>query len=404
VSCFAGSVPPFTYPHKINEDQNGGYFPYTSDVFNLTNATDVFSITAGETVANINIFPRPEIGKAYAVVMWRTASGNASNKAFHMNTILPTTFGFTQVNHDAGQLASSCDYPNRPAANGTCLRDVSWRDIGGWDVSKLPYTRDICLHRYGERTSGWINSAANGCPYEGTTECLTNHPDNQTSPKLTVGRCALAQNSSNPICISCGADSAHSCSQTGIWQDCARIKYGPVATLTNFAAMQNAPENVQFTFVGWGSTAASFTSTIQNQNYAYKAYVAYTRYTPGTESQLIQVNPPASGSGYVWHIGDIVPTNGGSFIQSNEFKGTDSDSAQMAATADDAAKPMQGLACFSYLFQCGGNSYCVKDGDNTKINSVTRSCFTPSEQTACEQQAGYSCGPLDATLYHQLNW
>lgn len=398
-SCYEGFTPPYIYPQDIDESLQGGYFPLTSDLFSYSTIGTVFDFTEGSDEANIYIFPRPEIGKAYAAILWRATGNNSSNKAFHMNTILPNGAAFTVVNHDEGESASGCDYATRPSANGTCARDVSWRAIGGWDLSKLPYTRSICLHRYGEKTSGWINQAANGCPYEGTAACLANHPDNQQNPK-TVASCA---NSTDQICVDCGADVNHDCSEDAIWQSCAVVRYGPVVALTNYAAMAGMSGNIDFTFVGTHKSASGFASHIRTSSYKYTAYVAigYTGIDGGTE--LFTVTPPASGNGYVWHIGSLSPTTG-SFSKVNQFKGTDSDDNDMASSGSDSEKPMDGLACFRYWFQCGGNNYCIKDGDNTKINSTVGVCYQQGDQDSCEAQATWSCGNADSSLYHKLNW
>jgi cysteine-rich repeat protein len=414
VSCFAGSVPPFTYPEDIDEGDTGGYFPFTSPVFSTTNAASIFNIPAGESVANVYLFPRPSPGKGYVAVTWATLGANDANfdQFRHLHVILPenkayTTTDFTENPEDS----VLCDYNDRPAAGGACTRDVTFGNsqIGSWNIDDdIPYARSICLHRLGEKSKGSSNPANNGCPIEGTTACLANHPDNDSN--LSVAQCGSGGNANNPVCIACGADQAHSCSADGAWDSCWRVSYGPVATLINVARYKNSAEKISLYFNGLYDSSANFKSRLRNSTYKYKAYVALTSYTPGSQAELIEVDPlqrtsAAMGTGYAWHIGNILPYGGSSFESMNYLAGADSD-ANPTGVGQSSNKPTAGFSCFRYQFQCAGaGAYCTNSSNDDLVKATPQAnmCFWPEEQASCT--GSYSCGvSWDTKEYHLKNY
>jgi hypothetical protein len=429
-NCAGNLTAPWTYPTNIDEGDWGGYFSYTSPVFNMNSyATTVGQSIDTDGMPHIELFPRPESGKAYAAVTWNHVPGNTTIFR-HMHVILPKAGAFA-VDFEA-DTTSLCNYDGDPSAtppalphmaigsNGQgvpCTRDVNQRTLGDWDINKAPYVRNICIHRAGELSSGSSNPALyDGCPVEGLTACLARVSQGQV-PALTPQICqGQILGATAALCAACGADAQHTdgngkltCPLDGNWESCWQVSYGPAVSLINYAPYSQQNEPIKLFFNGTYDSVSKFTSDILNPAYGYTARVVIgnTIYT------LTPPLPILAPSGYTWYLGDIDPVTGTFKQNGNTLLGKDSDvnfTPTPTKPQDQQGNPIDGFACYRYELQCGGlQSYCVDTTDTTKIKKTDplvgkpAMCFWQFEQDACT--GNYSCNTdWDPGLYHLYNW
>jgi cysteine-rich repeat protein len=436
--CYRGFTPPWTYPYDIDEGKQGGYFPFTSDIFSVTSFAASVNGKDSDNVPHIDIFPRPERGMAYAAITWKPVVGN-ERVWYKLHTVLPQDFAFTGPMKpessnlvsaewdDANAMVQKCDYGQRPAVVDylgqdwirMCSRDIFHYQVGKWDTAKFPYTRLICLHRTGEKTDGWINPKYNGCPIEGYKQCLIN----QNKGKTAAG----CKTSNDPLCVACGVDAGHvengsfTCSENPRFADCGNpMSFGPLTSLVNFAPMVAANTNqpVSFYFVAGDGGSAGLRNALHSADSKFVAYAAITRLNGSSE---IKAAEKPDLTGWAWHVGDLDPKTQEIKIV-NQLKGKDGAMQTVAncfgttasyKTASACQKPIPGLAAWSYWFQASGHgSHCVRNpntnGNDPAIESDPLKwdlmdgnavCFRDAEVDKCI--GNYQCGYWS---YNAWNW
>ncbi len=402
-NCFSVGVSPWVYPYALDEGANGGYFSFTTDLFSFSTYKSVLNGEDFDSVPHIDIFPRPERGRAYMAMTWKPTGGTIGYKA---HTILPDVSAYKVVDFDGGDTTMSCDYATRPTADGkACARDINWRAWGSWQIDTLPYTRMICLRRVGELTSGWSSSASNGCPFEGVTSCLQRAGKTLSSCGCTVDADGkkVTCTSTNSACLACGADVSHSCNKDAHFADCANpVTYGPITVLTNYTALMNQSEDIKFYFSAGPGDAASFKSAMSNTSKGYKAYTAITDLSGASELQVIE---KPSDSGWFWEIAHLQPKQQ-KVVKIDKLAGSDNDMATTMQNTPTSNKPsyLDGWGAWSLFFQAGGKNYCVSTTDNTKLHPTIGPCYWDTPKQICAQTAGYHCADVDPTTYYKYNW
>jgi len=376
VSCYSTKAPPFVYPYDVDEGRLGGYFSYSSDPFKQSTFSSVTNGTDDDGKAHIDLFPRPEPGKAYVAVIWDTSY---TSPLHNTHIIVPEADAFTV--ESAGTPASSCTYSDRPATDKPCTRDVEWNSRGNWDLDKqLPYARNICLHRYGETTSNFVNPKSNGCPIWGVDQCLQiSYPGSGFTTK------ASCSGSTSAACTACGGDDGHNCSATASLDRCDRERYGPVTSYVNYAAMSNMKENIKFYHEDWLG-GNGFSNDVKAHFMAYAVI----------KDRIYTIKPNTSGNGAAWYIGDIDPKNE-EFIVSNTYVAVTSNQGTTLTSKADTV-PIPGFACFSYWFQCAGDYYCASGSDDAA--TIKGTCDDPKTCSA----PGYSCLHVSSKVFHAFNW
>jgi len=341
-NCRAPLNAPFTYA-TLDEGVLGGYFPYKSETFGLSTFDQVFNATKDEE-AHVNIFPRPQQGNVYTSVLWK---GGANPSFFQLHTILPEAYAFTVPSDVPGKAYASfsedpeamsvegrsklCIYATRPEGSSVCTRDVNARAQGYTNIAALPYTRLICIHHPGDKTSGWDDGvdenkkvfSINGCPVEGTTSCKK--------------ACDAAGVKSAQECLnSCGLGEINIAKLNGVtgsvcnpkpeWESCYGISGPPISSFVNYKQFAvNGKEPIRFVWQGQGTVESSLPA---NKGRVYLA----------TSDDLIEISSVAAGSGAL-HLADLNPVTG-LFTVINQAKG-----ANMHA---------QGEACYDWAHQCSG--------------------------------------------------
>ncbi|MFZ2803968.1 MAG: Ig-like domain-containing protein [Patescibacteria group bacterium] len=497
-NCDNSYTPTYTYPYDIDESLTGGYFPYTSDPFtvntfsSVTNGLDpngMIGTTVDPTapvvpVYHIDIFPRPENGHAYVAMTWKSYDANTQpnglkdSDSMKMEVILPTSDAFaaasvppTAEEPATVSGAATCTYkdsfngqvmPLTGTYAGACTRAVTPHDVGFYELTVPPYTRLMCLHRYGDVTGGWINPASNGCPIEGTTFCEGNEVAIKTGGLYTTyslsnlyqwelqqGNSAGAKSRAiadandghgHGIKVDCAdgvpdtstpagwgtvqdGDGIHvtgtppqaSCSADPQFDDCRNAStFGPLTAFLNYepwAVKGSSPIAVYLE--SSNSTSDSFSQKVQSTNYDMTAYFAYT--TVAGDAEIRPVSNP-TGNGYAWHIANIDPKDE-TFTTPNVIDGNpgqDQDIINDFKTSVPnplPSKPINdGLAVWNYSFQGAGNNYCILKTNHSLLDpnpAVKGVCYEASEKTQCESQSApengkYTCGAWP--YYYNYNW
>ena len=411
-NCYAPSVPPFVYPYDVNEGLLGGYFSFVSDPFYYNGLAAVMSGKDQDGVTHIDIYPRPERGKAYVAVTWKSQT---SGMPYRIHTVMPTADAFTAVNFKNNETSQSCDYSKRPATSHECTRDLyGFRGVvGDSDLQNIPYGRLTCLHRAGEKVTIWYepnacsttNKCADGCPLEGINACLLN-----TGSGKTYDSCLTTP--TDPSCVACAADGKHACFDSSIGQtadtskldDCSEPSlYGPLSSYVNYAPLANQADPVGFYLTSGPGGSGSFTSDIGSSNWNFVAFAAITSFNG--DARIIPLAKP-TGSGWIWHIADLDVQNE-LFTPTNEIIGTDKDQDTVAVEASkgktNTTVPIPGFATWTYEFQ-GSNSYCLNKTTKLLNPSEPRMCITQSEKDACNATSGYACSTMDAKYFSQFNY
>lgn len=422
-TCYEGFTPPYTYPYSIDEGKNGGYFPFTSDSFSYNNFANTTNGVDSDGVQHIDILPRPERGKAYVAVIWKPQANSIS---FKLHTIVPSAMAFTLNDWATGEKSQACDYASGPAGyagkNGTyptvCIRDINQRAVGDWDIQTLPYSRLICLHRVGEKSSVWSDGRYNGCPVEGFVQCLKNQGKGKTPDS-----CRTTTNDAD--CTACGVDNYHrdttnqslasrgytTCSDVPFFEDCMNnASFGPITNLINLAPMGSGGGTVKYMYT-WGSGNAAATKDVTtSQTWKTRAYVAITNLAGSSEVQTVE---KPTGSGWAWFIGEIDPKTF-VFNKKNYLAFDDSIETTMTQGIPTSAKQgdMEGLGAWSFWFQGSGNGgYCIpnsitesKDSDpNTwLLNPNVGICIGGNTQLCAQQNS--SCKTWSFKAYNKYVW
>ncbi len=432
-NCFEEGSPPFDSPNDVNEGLTGGYIPKTSETFTRDTFLSVMDTTNDMNVAEIFLLPRPQPGSAYLTIDWDYTTN--FRQMWQVHTILPLAPGQDGIRNIGfevpsggnmsknweGKIIAKCNYATR---QGVCARDITWKSIGKWDISTLPYAKNVCLRRLGDRSTGeWSDPTIDYCPFEGPEACLNILPENAVlgDDKWTMETCKnkVSGDPGFSICSRCGADKSHykgnvnQCALRVSWEDCIDITYPPVSSLVNWLAMSSWGGHVEFVFAKNGS--ATTHEDLQNRN--FKATVV-SGDSSGNVFQKEYIPPGGASDGYVWRIAQIKVTDG-MIVDINSYAGTDHDvltTQQQENTGADKtsiviaaekAKPVLGMACYRHQYQCSGDNYiCNYSGTqgnfeaNTLINPLNESCNASSNCTA----PGYKCGSLDSRVYKHLNW
>ncbi|MDQ7815135.1 MAG: Ig-like domain-containing protein [Patescibacteria group bacterium] len=410
-NCFSEGASPWVYPYDLDEGSNGGYFSFTTDLFSFDTYKSVLNGEDYDAVPHVDIFPRPERGRAYMAMTWKPSSDTLG---FKVHTTLPSAAAYTVVDFDAGETAMSCEYTNRPAAGGVaCARDINWRSAGSWKIDDLPYTRMVCLRRVGEKTSGWNYDEdeddynPNGCPFEGVEWCLSNAGKTLSSCGCTVvvenDRKKTVCTSTQTACKECGADTKHKCSHDANLANCANpIRYGPTTVLTNYTALMNQDDSIKFNLSAGPGDSSSFKSVLSGTSRNIKAYTAITTLAGASELQVME---KPTGSGWLWEIAYLGPKLE-KIAKVNALKGSDTDQTTTMQNTPTSNKPsyLDGWGAWSGNFQGGGNNYCVSKTNNNHLHPTIGPCYWANTEAACGQTADYQCGKLDEWVYHKYNW
>lgn len=372
-SCRKSLVAEFPKGVEVDEGELGGYFPYETQPFAPTEFDKLYGGTAEEP-AHINLFPRPKKGMAYVSMLW--PGGNAAPGSLH--TVLPKKYAYTKIDDGKDgldQKAEICGASGNDARLAKlsdsdqiaiCTRDVNWRSYGTRNPEvEAPFARLYCIHRAGEKTGGNSLSWYNNCPIEGTDACMLN-----CDKGAAVCKDACGLGSANTAPKGYPYEGQSVCSKDPSWESCFFVRHPPVTAYVNVAQMADAGEPVRFLFRGsWSGSSAP------------TAYLA-------TNEKLDVIKAPASVADQSWEVATI---------------GASGVFAPTQNKAGGSHYHDQGQACYTYAYQCGGDSYCQEPGKEP-VPCYGQTDWAKACPSGCKPLAKPVPAPSTAPSYYYYNW
>ena len=423
-NCGLPSAPDWPYPYNVNEGERGGYWPYTSPVFSVTNfMTNVAPTTPQGQPARIFVFPRPGPGEAYFSVLWDVNWTNGCTVGTNGNhLVLPTQFAYTPAatidttvcngGQNAGHACSkgadcpggacnapnpgypanftpaNCDWTSGPTADGhMCARDITWRIPGYTDLNMLPYSYEICLHKAGDLSCGNANDAVNGCPVEGRDKCIAAGGDPAACTKGTAfSSCTNPGPHAQDLCSSDADCDGGTCQglmcNFESWDTCWFYNTGPLTTYFRYAAFNGAVEPIRMFWGYWNKSVNPILNAGGNallthlQGNKYHVVVSTDQHVYEISAQDITQN--CGKDCKFWHIADLNPTTGDVSLR-NELLGQRGEPNGTPTAASTA-----GLACYEYQFQgLSASKYCV-DSNGALIKQCSTQADCPSGTGTCQ--------------------
>ncbi|MFH1077771.1 MAG: carboxypeptidase-like regulatory domain-containing protein [Patescibacteria group bacterium] len=412
-SCGRPSAPPWMYAYNVDEGERGGYWPYTSPMFEVSKFKEMVAFATPDGVdAQIMMYPRPAPGEAYFAVTTGDQFVGGAKGGRNNHLILPKQFAFTPKNSNdpANFTPMNCDWDKRPTADHRCARDVTHTSElrGSSDLNVLPYANLTCPHRPGDMVSAQVGiaDAESGCPVEGCAACLASQADSDT-PKKCGSLSDWDEDENTPKTYKCDAmlefdgactagdlnapcSSDADCSTDDVegvcdltdpcpnqyWETCNFVNKGPLVTYFRYSAFTGAVEPIRMMFDSKGGAgddkyiwtnlngSVNFVKdTMQSKDYA--AVVSTDQRIVYLEADDLILNCEA-GNCKFWHLADLDATTGNIFVK-NEL-------------IQERKGPSEGVAVYHTVFNGGSynenstnpTKYCAEDvGPDPQGSGVT---------------------------------